>query len=97
MSVQETRQRFLKHSCPIWGWQTTPITPPWNALVATNCSGDWQKQSILDPPTSQQTDIPQMNPWNGANRSSLPGSGEAMGVQPRFPAASALYDLPNDV
>jgi len=30
------------------------------------------------------TDIPQMNPWNGANASILPGAGEAMGGRQSF-------------
>ena len=40
-----------------------------------------------------QSDIPRMNPWNGANASILPGSGEAMGGLRSFPGASAASDV----
>ena len=42
------------------------------------------------------SDIPRMNPWNGAKPIILPGRGEAMVGRHRFPGAPAAFTAQND-
>ncbi len=46
---------------------------------------------------NHSTDIPRMNPWNGANASTLPGSREAIDGLCRFPGGPASSTVQNEL